>query len=218
MNIFKNPRFVSGVISVAIVISLFGGTALAQASTLGSVQVEAIINLLMAFGADPATVANVQAVLENQSTTTQAVSLPSTSDSSVVSPDISQASSSCSVLDNNFQFGENDESTNGDVSELQAFLGKDNSIYQGPVTGYYGTSTLQAVQRWQAAHGIVSSGDSESTGFGRVGPRTRQEMNKEMEKKCEQEREGLQNSSGENSGEHSSDSATSTSHESESGD
>ncbi len=85
-----------------------------------------------------------------------------------------------------------------------------------PVTGYFGDLTLQAVQRWQAAHGIVSSGDPGSTGFGIIGPRTRGEMDKEMEVECEQG-DSQNSSSGE--GEHSNASASSTpSHESGSGD
>lgn len=207
MHFFKNPRFISGAVSAAFVFSLFGGAAFAQASTLTSAQVQAITNLLQSFGVDSGTIANVQAVLENQATTTPAA----------VSTDQSQSGNGCNVLDNNLQFGATDESTNGDVSQLQAFLGKDKNIYpEGVVTGYYGNLTLEAVKRWQEAHGIVSSGDPASTGFGHIGPRTRGEMDKEMEVECEQE--DSQGSSHENSGEHSNNSATSTSHGSESGD
>jgi peptidoglycan hydrolase-like protein with peptidoglycan-binding domain len=169
--------------------------------------VQAITNLLQSFGVDSAIIANVQAVLENQATTTP----------SIAPFDQSQSGNNCNILDNNLQFGATDDSTNGDVSQLQAFLGKDKSVYpEGRVTGYYGSLTLEAVKRWQEAHGIVSSGDPESTGFGHIGPRTRREMDKEMEMECEQE--DSQNSSPENSGEHSNSSATSTSHGFGSGD
>jgi peptidoglycan hydrolase-like protein with peptidoglycan-binding domain len=95
------------------------------------------------------------------------------------------------------------------VSQLQSFLGKDKSIYpEDAVTGYFGNMTLQAVQRWQAAHGIVSSGDPGSTGFGYIGPRTRGEMDKEMETECEQG--DSQHSSSGDSIEHSNASASST--------
>lgn len=215
MHLFKNPRFVSGAVSAALALTLFGGVAFAQASTLTSIQVGAIINLLQSFGVDSGTIANVQAVLENQSTTTQAMS--SSSSSSSGGSGQLQGNNGCNVLDNNLQFGATDQSTNGDVSQLQAFLGKNKDIYpEGVVTGYYGNLTLQAVQRWQEAHGIVSSGDPESTGFGHIGPRTRGEMDKEMEIECEQE--DSQKSSSGDEGEHSNNSATSTLHSSESGD
>ena len=60
-----------------------------------------------------------------------------------------------------------------DVSLLQGFLARDPSIYpEAQVTGYFGSLTQAAVQRWQARKGIVSSGSPETTGFGLVGPRT----------------------------------------------
>ncbi|MDP3646283.1 MAG: cupredoxin domain-containing protein [bacterium] len=60
-----------------------------------------------------------------------------------------------------------------DVTQLQTFLAADPSIYpEGKVTGYYGALTQAAVQRFQAQQSIVSSGSPESTGYGRVGPRT----------------------------------------------
>ncbi|MFA7310100.1 MAG: PKD domain-containing protein, partial [Candidatus Paceibacterota bacterium] len=52
---------------------------------------------------------------------------------------------------------------------LQQFLG-------GRVTGYFGPVTLQLVQQWQSAHGVIASGDPDTTGFGFVGPKTRAAM------------------------------------------
>lgn len=61
-----------------------------------------------------------------------------------------------------------------DVSELQAFLARDTSIYpEGTVSGFYGPLTERAIERFQVACGIVNAGDYQSTGYGRVGPRTR---------------------------------------------
>ncbi|MEN9390279.1 MAG: hypothetical protein RLZZ283_379 [Candidatus Parcubacteria bacterium] len=69
-------------------------------------------------------------------------------------------------------------STGAQVTELQTYLATDASIYpQGLVTGYYGALTQAAVQRFQAAQGIVSSGTPETTGYGRVGPTTRARIN-----------------------------------------
>lgn len=65
-----------------------------------------------------------------------------------------------------------------DVRLLQEFLSRDRAIYpEGLVTGYFGPLTEAAVQRFQAREDIVSSGDSASTGYGRVGPRTRARVN-----------------------------------------
>ena len=59
------------------------------------------------------------------------------------------------------------------VTELQTYLASDASIYpEGLITGYYGSLTAAAVQRYQCAHDIVCSGTSGSTGYGHVGPRT----------------------------------------------
>lgn len=59
-----------------------------------------------------------------------------------------------------------------DVRTLQQTL-KEANIYAGDVTGYFGPLTEQAVQTFQNAQGIVTSGDSVTTGFGLVGPATR---------------------------------------------
>src|SRR3989344_8655350 len=60
-----------------------------------------------------------------------------------------------------------------DVTTLQQFLAADASVYpEGLVTGYFGSLTRAAVQRFQCKQNIVCSGDSVSTGYGRVGPRT----------------------------------------------
>ena len=76
-------------------------------------------------------------------------------------------SSTCLTLYGNLYQGESDTSTNGAVTELQQFLGI------SPATGYFGSLTLQAVQQWQSAHGVISSGTPGTTGYGSVGPMTR---------------------------------------------
>ena len=59
------------------------------------------------------------------------------------------------------------------VSELQRALAADSSIYpEGLVTGYYGSLTTAAVQRFQCKENIVCDGDVSTTGYGRVGPLT----------------------------------------------
>lgn len=60
-----------------------------------------------------------------------------------------------------------------DVTRLQQFLATDPNVYpNAQVTGYYGSLTQAAVQRWQIKYNIVASGSIETTGFGMVGPRT----------------------------------------------
>ena len=60
-----------------------------------------------------------------------------------------------------------------DVSRLQQYLATDRSVYpEALVSGYFGSLTQAAVQRWQIKYNIVASGDAASTGFGQVGPRT----------------------------------------------
>lgn len=61
-----------------------------------------------------------------------------------------------------------------DVTALQAFLAADSRIYpEGTISGYFGTLTQYAVQRFQARHGLVTSGTPNTTGYGVVGPATR---------------------------------------------
>jgi len=61
----------------------------------------------------------------------------------------------------------------GDVTSLQQFLAADVSVYpEGLVTGYFGSLTRAAVQRYQCKQGIVCGGSAATTGYGRVGPRT----------------------------------------------
>lgn len=61
-----------------------------------------------------------------------------------------------------------------DVTSLQLYLAADASIYpEGTVSGYYGSLTQKAVQALQQRHNLVTSGTPDSTGFGAVGPATR---------------------------------------------
>lgn len=77
----------------------------------------------------------------------------------------------CPVLARNLGSG----STGDDVSAVQRFL-KDAGYFNGDITGYFGLITQAALQQWQSALGIVSSGGPDTTGWGMVGPRTRQKI------------------------------------------
>ena len=81
----------------------------------------------------------------------------------------------CPDLQFNLERGDRDSQTAFEVTMLQQFLSQDTQIYpEGEITGYFGPATERAVQRFQVRHGIVTQGDYDSTGYGRVGPRTRQ--------------------------------------------
>ena len=174
MHFNKYTRFLFTLASIVGSLSLFGGAAFAHAATLTDTQIQAVVNLLQSFGADSSTVATVQADLQASASSTP------------IQQPVSTGTSTCVTLSNNLYLGESDHGSEGEVAQLQTFLAKDKNIYpSGLVTGYFGSETEQAVQRWQAANGIVSSGGPSSTGFGYVGPRTRGEMDKEMELECE---------------------------------
>lgn len=77
------------------------------------------------------------------------------------------------VFNNQLDIGDRGE----DVSALQQTLTNLNHFAYPTITGYFGPITQTAVQAFQAARGIVSSGTPESTGYGRVGPQTLAELN-----------------------------------------
>ena len=105
--------------SALVAVLFVGSVSVAQASSLTSLQVSSIINLLQAFGANPSVIANVQAALSGQ---------PATSNVSAVS---------CGAF-SGLKYGDRDTTTSGQVSQLQAFLGI------SPTTGYYGVLTRTA--------------------------------------------------------------------------
>ncbi len=73
------------------------------------------------------------------------------------------------TITNQMDFG----ARGSDVTELQTYLATNSTIYpSGLVTGYFGSLTQAATQRFQTAQGIVFSGTPATTGFGRVGPQT----------------------------------------------
>jgi len=61
------------------------------------------------------------------------------------------------------------------VVALQEFLAAQPEIYpEGLVTGYFGSLTEKAVQRFQEKNGVVSGGETATTGYGVFGPKTRE--------------------------------------------
>ena len=128
--------------AVALVFSI---GAPAQASTLTSAQVQAIVGLLQSFGADASIVANVQATLTGQSGVSPSATyttLPATT------------GHVCPQIDRTLNQGD----SGSDVSDLQEYLGVSQ-------TGYFGPMTAQAVASFQADEGLSQ--------VGIVGPQTR---------------------------------------------
>ncbi len=65
-----------------------------------------------------------------------------------------------------------------EVTSLQQYLSQDKTIYpEAMVTGYFGSLTQKAVQRFQCKYNIVCSGTPNTTGYGFVGPKTRARIN-----------------------------------------
>lgn len=109
--------------------------------------------------------AEIQSILKRIETLKQQVDTGSN-----VNVPLNTAGVGCVVLASNLRFG----SRGDDVTKLQEFLAEMPEYYpERQVTGYYGRLTEAAVQRWQAAQGIISSGSPDSTGWGVIGPRTR---------------------------------------------
>ena len=77
-----------------------------------------------------------------------------------------------------------------DVRNLQTFLAQFPNVYpEGLITSYFGPLTEKAVQRWQTKHNIITSGTSETTGYGRIGPKTRARLNEFVSKTKEEKKE-----------------------------
>lgn len=78
-------------------------------------------------------------------------------------------SSACPRLTQNLRYGAQGD----EVMELQQFLYDEGLLDESAMVGFYGMNTQRAVQEWQRAHNVISSGTPDTTGYGAVGPRTR---------------------------------------------
>jgi Putative peptidoglycan binding domain len=138
-------RFTRWAAGAAVTLSLFAGAGMAQASSLTSTQVSAILSLLQSFGADQGTINNVSIALGG-------------------SP---APQSSCINLSSNFTLG----SSGSDVTTLQNYLINKGELTGTSATGYYGYLTASAVGQLQVSLGIVSS--QSDSAYGIMGPKTR---------------------------------------------
>ncbi len=74
---------------------------------------------------------------------------------------------------NNLSYG----SEGNDVTELQKFLVSQGFLTSDNITGAFRGETQKALQAFQKANGIVTSGTPQTTGFGNFGPTTRAKVN-----------------------------------------
>lgn len=68
-----------------------------------------------------------------------------------------RAELTCTDLERTLYYGQRDRGTEGEVSELQAFLRAEGHL-KSQATGFFGFSTLRAVRAFQADHDIRASG------------------------------------------------------------
>ena len=160
-----------------LALALLGSAGIASASGLTADQANQILNLLVAFKVDAGTITSVAGDLgvsapPSAASAAGVFGTPGLPAIGTVTANVS--SSGCLDLPKDLQLqpGDTDASTGGWVTKLQQFLGMDQSY----ISGTYGLVTQQAVGQWQAAHNIVTSGDPVSTGYGRVGPKTKDKM------------------------------------------
>lgn len=116
-----------------------------------------------------------RAVINSYCTVNKEVTTSSVSTSSAA-PSSSASAPASSSITRTLSVG----SSGGDVRALQEFLKKEGDYTYGEVTGYFGPVTQEAVQRFQARTGVVSSGSPQTTGYGLVGPSTRRALAQEM--------------------------------------
>lgn len=154
----SSTRLVALVAGVAVAISLVVGAfaaAPAQAAALTQSQISSIIGLLQSFGADAATIANVQASLTGGTPTTP--------------PTGGGTGGACPALSRSLQQG----STGADVMALQKFL-NGSAATQVSMSGagspglestFFGPATAAAVKKFQTLNNVSA--------IGIVGPQTR---------------------------------------------
>lgn len=116
--------------------------------------------------AGPKTRAKLQEIFGNGSTDGMAVATADTTSSVPVADAVKR-------IDQSIGFGSRSDAT----TYLQQVLASDPTLYpEGIVSGYYGTLTRRAVERFQVRYGIAFAGTPETTGFGHAGPKTRVKM------------------------------------------
>ncbi len=150
-----SARIAAGAVGVAMIVSLGLGSATpALAAGLTSTQVQSILSLLSSFGADQATINNVNAALNGQATT-GTTGTTATASSYTFTKDLTVGS------------------TGADVKALQQFLNAHGATVAtsgagsaGMETSTFGPATKAALVKFQSANGITPAA-------GYFGPKTR---------------------------------------------
>ncbi len=150
-----SARIAAGAVGVAMIVSLGLGSATpALAAGLTSTQVQSILSLLSSFGADQATINNVNAALNGQATT-GTTGTTATASSYTFTKDLTVGS------------------TGADVKALQQFLNAHGATVAtsgagsaGMETSTFGPATKAALVKFQSANGITPAS-------GYFGPKTR---------------------------------------------
>lgn len=114
---------------------------------------------------DPNALPRLEALLSNSSFQTLS-GLASTTSA------LPQGIAECPAINRLLTIGSQGE----DVSALQAYFVAIGFLSIEAPTGYFGALTQAAVQAWQGSRNIVTSGTPESTGYGVVGPMTREAL------------------------------------------
>lgn len=139
----KNKAFIGALVVGALLLS--AAPAAFAATSLSSLQVSAVVNLLSAFGVDSTTIANVQGILNGTGSSSGGSSV---SMSTTVSPNVA-----CNIS-GNLAVG----SRGPEVVCLQNYLIQSGIPIAAGATGTFGTQTQAAVMSWQQAHGLPASG------------------------------------------------------------
>ncbi len=132
---------------------LTAGAPAVHAAALSTTQIQAVISLLQAFGADATSISNVEAALGGVET----------------SGTTSNTALSASIL-GLLKLGDEGDS----VKLLQVLLAADPSVYpEGTVSGFFGPLTLKALRMYQKKHGLEQTGA--------VGPRTLRHLEEDLD-------------------------------------
>src|SRR5512146_3345911 len=150
----RSTKFLAVTAFAVVATVTVGAAAPAEAASLSTSQIQAVVSLLQAFGVDSTTITNVQSTLSGAQTST--------------------STTSATALSGNM-IGFLRLGSKGDaVKLLQTLLAADPSIYpQGTISGYFGVLTQGALKRYQKAHGL------EQVGF--IGPKTLRALDDELQ-------------------------------------
>lgn len=169
----KTARMAAVILGLLLVYAAM--PAPARAANLTADQMQAVVNLLTSFGTSQSVLDNVQLALNGTSKEDILKGMRPTPPSGVAGGlrkdlrPLPVAASICATFARPLVRGNIGE----DVSKLQEFLHSTGDLREASTSGYFGSVTEAAVKQWQTRMNIATSGDSHTTGFGALGPKTR---------------------------------------------